>query len=61
MQTDIITVVKSQGRPYGYSLKHSEKQSWLIDGFHEGWYKYKRDAVARANERNAKGDTKCLI
>lgn len=45
-----ISVVKSPFRKYGYSLHYSEKQSYLLDGHNSGWYRFKRDALKRAEE-----------
>lgn len=47
---NLITVVKSPFRKYGYSLHYSEKQSCLLDGHHSGWYRFKRDALKHAKE-----------
>lgn len=49
-----ITVVKGT-RGYGYSLHYELYQSWLKGGHVGGWYKYKKDAIERANEL-MKGD-----
>lgn len=34
----------------GYSIFHITPVSYLLDGHHEGWYKRRYDAVARALE-----------
>lgn len=46
------TVVKSPTKPGWYSLKSSERLSWLTDGFHMGNYKRKSDAETRAEALN---------
>ena len=51
-----VTPVKAQSRTYGYSLKivQGEVPSHITSNPFL-WYKYKRDAQAKANEINARG------
>jgi hypothetical protein len=49
-----FVVVKTHSRAYGYSLKNTGKPlSWITGpGQTFAWYKYKKDAISRANEFN---------
>lgn len=47
----MYTVIKSK-KGYGYSIKASERKSWILNGFIFGWYKLKRQALEKAEALN---------
>lgn len=50
MKEVTVTVIPSKGRK-GYSLKHNQSPGYKgIIGEEFGWYKYRNDAVMRAEE-----------
>lgn len=48
----MIIVRKSTKRKYGYELFSDIALSWVINGHSFGWYRYKKDAIKRAEELN---------
>lgn len=45
-------VIKSPFRNYGYSVKSTIRQDWIVGGYIVGWHRYKKDAEHRAEIYN---------
>jgi len=53
MQMNVVVVVKSLTRKYGYSIQAPPNITWAVGPLRTfGWYRYKSDAQKRAEELN---------